>query len=227
MPYVIVAVISIIDVVLILLRNSVSNKKGLVFKMISSLNFIIFAYVLFAIDNSINLSYRISVLLGLSFGFIGDFVLGIRRIIDNKAVPLIVGLFFFLLGHIMYIRAFIKLDSTNYILLISLTLSFFILAIIMGFALSFEFRKLKFGVIPYVFTSSLLLSLSISLLIENKNINYFIISLATLMFVISDSILCVLYFKNDSNDLKMKLTRTSSFCYLIAQNIFAFTIFLF
>lgn len=227
MPYVIVAVISIIDVVLILLRNSVSNKKGLVFKMISSLNFIIFAYVLFAIDNSINLSYKISVLLGLSFGFIGDFVLGIRRIIDNKAVPLIVGLFFFLIGHIMYIRAFIKLDSTNYILLISLTLSFFILAIIMGFALSFEFRKLKFGVIPYVFTSSLLLSLSISLLIENKNINYFIISLATLMFVISDSILCVLYFKNASNDLKMKLTRTSSFCYLIAQNIFAFTIFLF
>lgn len=227
MPYVIVAVISIIDVVLILLRNSVSNKKGLVFKMISSLNFIIFAYVLFAIDNSINLSYKISVLLGLSFGFIGDFVLGIRRIIDNKAVPLIVGLFFFLLGHIMYIRAFIKLDSTNYILLISLTLSFFILAIIMGFALSFEFRKLKFGVIPYVFTSSLLLSLSISLLIENKNINYFIISLATLMFLISDLILCVLYFKNASNDLKMKLTRTSSFCYLIAQNIFAFTIFLF
>ena len=92
----------------------------------------------------------------------------------------------------MYIRAFIKLDSTNYILLISLTLSFFILAIIMGFALSFEFRKLKFGVIPYVFTSSLLLSLSISLLIENKNINYFIISLATLMFVISDSY-CVFY----------------------------------
>ena len=225
MPYVIVAVISIIDVVLILLRNSVSNKKGLVFKMISSLNFIIFAYVLFAIDNSINLSYKISVLLGLSFGFIGDFVLGIRRIIDNKAVPLIVGLFFFLLGHIMYIRAFIKLDSTNYILLISLTLSSYS-CYNYGICLSFEFRKLKFGYTLCVY-SSLLLSLSISLLIENKNINYFIISLATLMFVISDSILCVLYFKNASNDLKMKLTRTSSFCYLIAQNIFAFTIFLF
>ncbi len=228
MPYILVSLISVLDVVFILIRNKVKNEIGLVFKMLSSINFIIFAIICFILNKSSNINYSLYIFGGLSFGFIGDFLLGVRRIAKNKHLFLIGGLFFFLIGHFMYIGAITYLSSVNYFLLALFIFIFFGISVFIGFAFRFTFKKLKFGVVPYVFTSSLLLALSLCLLLSkfNDNKSYFFITLASLLFVVSDAILCFLYFKNLDQNLKLKLNRISSYCYLTAQNIFALTIFL-
>ena len=180
MPYILVSLISVLDVVFILIRNKVKNEIGLVFKMLGSINFIIFAIICFILNKSSNINYSLYIFGGLSFGFIGDFLLGVRRIAKNKHLFLIGGLFFFLIGHFMYIGAITYLSSVNYFLLALYIFIFFGISVFIGFAFRFTFKKLKFGVVPYVFTSSLLLTLYFFNIKFNDNKSIFI-TLASLI----------------------------------------------
>lgn len=141
MPYILVSLISVLDVVFILIRNKVKNEIGLVFKMLGSINFIIFAIICFILNKSSNINYSLYIFGGLSFGFIGDFLLGVRRIAKNKHLFLIGGSSFFLIGHFMYIGAITYLSSVNYFLLALFIFIFFGISVFIGFAFRFTFKN--------------------------------------------------------------------------------------
>jgi uncharacterized membrane protein YhhN len=227
-PIIFIAVISILDLVFIILRNKVNEKVGIAFKMLSSFNFILLGIICYLYNSDIDSNYTKFIFLALGFGFLGDFVLGIRRLVKHKNIYLLTGLLLYLVGHIMYISAFVKLGKIDHLMLTIITLSLFIIAVIIGFKCKFVFKKLKYGIISYVLTSSILLSLAITILLSSQNITIsnMVNAIASLLFVLSDTALCFIYFKKYNNNTRTSLTIVSSILYLFAQNIFAFSLFL-
>jgi uncharacterized membrane protein YhhN len=227
MPLVFLAVITLLDLVFILARSKVNEKKGLVFKMLSSLSFMFLGVFCYFYNSKMSVDYSYYILLALGFGFLGDFALGIRRVVKRKDLFLLLGLLFFLIGHILYIITFIKIGEFNPILFTIFTITLLIVAIIIGFKCKFVFHNIKYGVISYVLTSSMLFSLALMNLLTSQGIHHINIVhlLASLLFVLSDAVLCFIYFKSINDKTKYKLTILSSILYLFAQNLFAFSLY--
>ncbi len=77
-------------------------KQSLLFKMISATLFVLCGFfAMKASDN--NTSYAILIMLGLIFGWLGDYFL---HSLKNRMIEFIIGVISFLIGHLFYIAAF-------------------------------------------------------------------------------------------------------------------------
>ena len=97
----------------ILAGYPITTKKSFTFKMLSCVLYM--ANGLYAYSLSAKGAYGVTILVGLAFGWLGDVFLALDPFVRHKQnrklslVLFVIGGFFFLLGHIAYMAAFLRL----------------------------------------------------------------------------------------------------------------------
>lgn len=195
-----------------------SGYRLTVFKVATSLGFIVIGIYSYSLQDY-NL-YNLYILIGLFLGFLGDFALGCKHLI-NKTICLVLGLCFFLFGHLFYLLAFLNEIKINIIIIISI--------IIVSTIVIRHINKKNFTIKPKSLTYIYLL-LSIIVLVTGvangliyPQLNSILSLVGIVFFVLSDYILCFLYFGNPTNNLKLKLTNLA--LYYCGQVLLALSIY--
>ncbi len=202
------------------------------FKAISSLFFIVltvcsYYYLLTYPIGSLSIityqRYFIFVLIGLSFGFIGDLVLALRTMQPEHQHPLIIllGTTVFGIGHLLYIIALSRYMALTWIVFL---FSVMITAIIF---VSGHYMKLKFGklYIPSVIYSFLLFLFVGQVIfgyhdISNKSF-YLVLLIGSVLFAFSDIILSQIYYNNKETK---RLKTLNLLTYYFAQYLISLSV---
>ncbi|MEG1394547.1 MAG: lysoplasmalogenase family protein [Clostridia bacterium] len=168
-------------------------------KLAASLSFMVIAMMAIYMSNNFN-SYGVFLLCALGCGFLGDIMLMVKEFFhDEKSSGffLSLGVIFFSFGHILYIIRFVILTpSFNFwLLLLALLLPLSLFA-------AKGLKLIKFNrYTPLMFVYSAILSVTavvtLNLLITNPNTFSEMVFSASLLFVISDSVLCIHYFGDE------------------------------
>jgi len=207
------------------------NKKSLALKMLCSTLFICTGVLAVVISGGFSI-YAKLVLLGLVFGWAGDFFLHV----SNKQGLLLVGLLAFLGGHIFYISAFLRTASDSFpdagFIDKSEAAVFFLL---MSAALLFTLlnrRRFAKALVPVILYSAALVfmfvkagSLGVSTALAGApdgTAFCLLLLIGVSLFLISDFLLAVKVFlgKNETR----KLAALNIATYFAAQNLLACTV---
>ena len=129
------------------------------------------------------------IFIGLCFGLLGDFLLGLENVYRDKKFLFLAGLVAFLLGHLFYILAFSQINPLGFI-------DFILAGLYLGIAY-FVFSKsdldlgdFKYGVVLYACVISFMLSKATTILIFSSNLIFgCVVFVGALLFVLSDSLL--------------------------------------
>ena len=200
-----------------------------IIKLVTSLLFVALGIYLYIYKGNPNVG--LFIILGGTFGLLGDVVLGLKRIFKKINKQLILaGLFFFAVGHILYDTGlFINYYISGYPVVIIIPI---VLAPVLGIATTLLLKNLahlKLGKFKYIgmfyFAAvTSLVTVSFSLLALHGFANTFlgIFFAGSVLFAASDMILTKTYFRE--NVKKYDLISTT-ICYYLAQFIIAFSIF--
>lgn len=178
------------DVMYLICKKHEKNIIGVFAKTLAAFCFITIGYMAYLKNNS---SFTFYILIGLILDGIGDLMLGLRNIFA-KRVNFAIGGIFFLLGHIMYIRALFLL--TNYY-----AVSCVVAGLIFGVALLFlldracHFSKayILLGVV-YLEIISIMASLSIGVCISVQSMKNYEFLVGAILFLSSDILLTMYNF---------------------------------
>ena len=206
--------------------------KTIIFKTIASLFFVALAVYLVIVTPGHTL-FKIFTVLGLSFGTLGDFLLGFKYIAHGKAKNfwILAGMFAFALGHISYIvglfLGFYIPENVLFIILPFVTaicLSTIYMVISRKVGINFGPNMLLFGLF-YLFCLTSMLSTSFYMALLNKFsiITLVIFFCAAMFFATSDFMLTRAYFK--AGQRPKAYLAIYSVCYYVAQFAIAFSIF--
>lgn len=178
--------------------------KSLVLKMICSSLFVLMG--LFAVLHTDNhSSYAQHILIGLTLCWVGDFLLHVK---PDLARFFIAGISTFFIGHVFYISAFVQAIQTQfpYVTIWSWKdiLPLFIIVAIFAILIAYKKKFPKpyvFAVIPYAVVLMLMVSKAMllgSALVqsgaENANVIFLLLSAGPIAFLISDTLLGMIYF---------------------------------
>lgn len=177
-------------------------KQLLLFKVITSFCFIILGLI--AIISKEELSkYTLFMMLGLFSGFVGDIVLGYRKIsTKSKNLFIALGIVFFACGHSFYIFAishFIK----NYLVYLIVGCSLIVISFIFIKMARLDCGKVRALMYIYTIITSILISISFLNMIYDPVWFKISTALGILFFASSDYILAFLYFRNSKNHHKV------------------------
>jgi uncharacterized membrane protein YhhN len=163
---------------------------------------------------------------GLICGLLGDISLGLKEIYHLEARSwFIIGICFFLTGHIFYIIAISQSLNSHYYLYIIMILIVMICGFAFSIKLHFDFGSLKGFIYVYLFASSVILVVSV-LNAYYDPIRYKIaFAIGATLFIASDYVLSFLYFKKLKPDLKKVLKRINLSLYYIGQFLIALSIY--
>lgn len=185
----------------ILLRRKGKSFEGMLCKFISSFGFMSMAFIGFCYrieeaDKLVHPFYFCLVAFGLLFGLGGDVLLGIKEIAPkykNKLIAL--GTFAFLIGHFFYLASFYKAEPTFSI--IPYIAAFVITAIIAIIIKAVKMKldgKMYILCVFYFFVIALCACVSGYMLYLTHSLTFIITTIASVVFVISDSVLAFVYF---------------------------------
>lgn len=160
------------------------NVAALLFKMLSSL-----CFVLIGLLNRNDLYVSKFIILGLIFGFIADILVNLRYIFRNhKQLIHLTGVFFFLLGHIVYLIAASKMsEALPVLLIIGIIISIFIIRII--YKNTYVDKAIRIAGIIYIEVLTLLNAVAIGNFILSPTSFEGVFALGTFLFLISDILL--------------------------------------
>ena len=204
----------------------VSGVINLVFKLMTSFWFVLLGVVAIFIKEDKNINLSILILIGLLCGFLGDAVLGLRRInSENNKVFFGMGLVVFLIGNVFYSRAYLTFSSyPKYIYF------FIAMVITMILIVVLEFTKVNLGRFRicgyiYAYVSSFLLITVTMGMISKASVGMMLALLGVISFIISDFILGYLYFKK-INPSKFKFYKyINIIAYYFGQVLIALSIY--
>lgn len=177
-----------------------------------------------------------TMLLGLIFGWFGDLFL---HVITKNVIYFAIGLVSFLVGHVFYVLAFIKVQAHFMPDAPAISVAEIICVILMfaGYAAYAIVTKMKFGialvpVILYAFTIAFMLFKGLTLctrlaLLGNEMTSWAIatIGIGAILFVLSDTTLALLLFGGKAKDRTMKIFNIGT--YFAGQMLLASSILLF
>lgn len=168
--------------------------EGFLCKMNASLCFISVAVVGY-LSNPGNVYYFCFVCLALTFGFFGDSLLGLKEIapkFKSKLIPL--GTLYFLAGHTLYLSAFIKVGGFSFPpLAVGVGGGIFAAAAIRVLKMKVD-KKLAAIMIFYYATLVYKISASAALAAKTGEAAFITALVGSVLFLISDSVLSILYF---------------------------------
>ncbi|HHU56074.1 MAG TPA: hypothetical protein GXZ48_05250 [Acholeplasmataceae bacterium] len=190
-------------------------KEKFVLKTITSLSFLVLGFY-----NYINNHEAIFIFLGLLFGFCGDIVLGLKERF-SKNLCIMLGIIFFFIGHLFYLIVVIKGLKENFLYSLLFTFLLSIIFIYFFNKKKYNFSKLKPFCYLYLLISLLLFSFSLGNVVNKIDTFKIVIALGVTFFVLSDLLLCHLYFKKQNNTIKL----FNIFLYYSAQILIALSIF--
>ena len=173
----------------ILLRRKGKSFEGMLCKFISSFGFMSMAFIGFCGVGTHSISRML-------FGLGGDVLLGIKEIAPkykNKLIAL--GTFAFLIGHFFYLASFYKAEPTFSIIpYIAAFVITAIIAIIMKAVKMKLDSKMYILCVFYFFVIALCACVSGYMLYLTRSLTFIITTIASVVFVISDSVLAFVYF---------------------------------
>ena len=198
------------------------------FKTIDSLLFLSLGIYLFFYKGQPNVG--IFIILGLTFGLLGDVALAFKRIAKDKdKFFTLLGMTFFIIGHIFYTTGlFVNYYVPGNVIHIIIPL---VVAVLIALSIVFIELKLKFklggfkyfGIVYFTALFSVSMScLSLNILHQFQSTFLVLMLVGALIFASSDILLTRTYFKE--NCPKGFLISTS-ITYYLAQFLIAFTLF--
>ena len=204
--------------------------KTIIFKTIASSFFVALGIYLF-ITVPEHFLFKLFLLLGLIFGFLGDVLLGFKYITTKtKNIWILAGMFAFAFGHICYlVGLFIEYYVPGNIIFIflpfitSICISGIYMVVSRKVGISFG-KMLPFGLF-YLFclTSMVSTSFYMALLHNFSIVTSTIFFVAALFFMTSDFMLTGAYFKKGQRP--KPYLAIYSVCYYVAQFAIAFALF--
>ena len=211
--------------------TSLNNRKPYkVKKMICSTLFVL-AAVVAALSIDIFLVYGLCVIIGLVLSWLGDLFLAFSL----KGMPFVLGLGSFLLGHVAYVVAFSFGVSAITGSIAPAWYEFLIVAAVIGTCFIVKkkcniiLKEMAMPVLFYAVTISVMLARAFHLGISycgldapNGVMFCLMMIFGATMFVVSDSVLVFIIFKNMSNN---KTETANLVTYYLAQMIFATSLF--
>ncbi len=176
------------------LRRKGKAFEGMMCKFMASFGFLSVAIVGYC-TNPHNTYYFCLVCFALFFGFFGDVLLGIKEVAPTfrgKLIPL--GTFYFLIGHIFFLSAFISISGFNLIALL-VGVAGFLFALVMIKVLKMKADN-KLWIIMSVYYGALAykISASLVLLLADPRLAWWLAFIGSVLFFISDTCLGFLYF---------------------------------
>ncbi len=215
----------------IVLRRQGKSFQGMLCKFISSFGFMSIAFIGFcyrieAADKLNRPFYFCLIAFGLLFGLGGDVLLGIKEIAPkykNKLIAL--GTVSFLIGHFFYLAAFYNAEPTFSFIpyLAALILTVTIAMIMKTVKMKLE-GKMYFLCVFYFYVIALGACVSAHMLYMTREITFVLTTIASALFVISDSVLAFIYFTPVKR--KNPLVTLELATYYAGQVLMAVTVFL-
>lgn len=206
--------------------------KTIIFKTIASLFFVALGIYLVVITPGHTL-YKVFILMGLTFGMLGDLLLGFKYITTGKAKQfwILAGMFAFAFGHISYVLGLflefyipgnVIFAILPFVTAICLCCVYMVVARKVG--INFGKKMLPFGLF-YLFclTSMLSTSFYMALLNSFSVITSVMFFCGAIFFATSDFMLTGAYFK--AGQRPKAYLAIYSVCYYVAQFVIAFSIF--
>lgn len=168
--------------------------EGMMCKFMASFGFISVAVVGYCL-NPHNTYYFCLVCFSLMFGFFGDVLLGIKEVAPTfrgKLIPL--GTFYFLVGHIFALLAFVSVGGFNIIPLI-IGFAGMVVAVTMMKLFKMKIDK-KLAPVMSIYYGTLIYKVASSafLAIDGKNPALWLAFIGSCLFLVSDTCLGFLYF---------------------------------
>ncbi|MBO4682451.1 MAG: hypothetical protein J5618_01155 [Bacilli bacterium] len=205
--------------------------KTIIFKTIASAFFVALSiYLLITVEG--HFLFKLFTVLGLFFGFLGDFLLGFKYITSGKAkkIWILAGMFAFAFGHIFYIVGLFNefyIAGQWWFILLPLVTALCLSSIYMAIAprVGIQFGKLlPFGLF-YLACLSTMFATSLYMAIAHgfANTTSVIFFIGAFFFVCSDTMLTGSYFK--AGKRPGWYNGLYSVFYYLAQFLIAFSIF--
>lgn len=170
------------------------GKVRVINKGVTSLLFVLIGILSYRVNPSL---YGIYMMIALGFGALGDILLGIsgERLFD-KDKWFFSGMGAFSIAHILYIVAFAEQTNKFNMNLLYIPIIITIIFIVCISNKYFKFYGYKFYVIGYSFIISTMLIVAINLCMnaEEFSVRILMIILGSILFVISDIVICFKYF---------------------------------
>lgn len=196
-------------------------KTSVVLKSCTTLLIILLSVNCFIYKNLDFKIYFYFIFVGLCFGLLGDFLLGLKKVYVDKQYLFLGGLVAFLLGHLFYIMAMntvVAIGITDFTFtIIYLSIAYFVLK-----KSDLDLGKFKYGVILYACVISFMLSKATSIFIFSPNSVFgCVVFVGALLFVLSDALLSFSLFGHSKKNI------FSLYCHLLyfpAQIILALSI---
>lgn len=194
----------------------------MVCKFMASFGFIGVAIAGNYVNGGADLEYFSLICFALMFGFCGDIFLGIKEIAPIFKKKLVVlGTAFFLIGHIVYLIGFFKIGAST-VSTIFLPLGVGV-ALIMIAVLKVNADK-KFKAILTVYYALLVFKIgaSATLVYKDASVTSILLLAASVLFIISDSCLGIIYFTPVKKKNGLVMAELST--YYPAQLMFALSV---
>jgi uncharacterized membrane protein YhhN len=197
----------------------------LVLKMLTSAMFFLLGIIAFRMTS--NRHYAIFILCGLSFGLVGDFLLGMQRIDrKRKYYYFLFGLLAFLCGHCFYISALSLRSRLLPELYLGIPVFVTLLGIFLLKSANIKSKVIKCGNYLYLFITAVFLTFALGNLISGVSRFTVSCALAAVFFALSDLLLFFLYFRNPKS--RVRILKTANIVlYYFAQTLLAYSIYLF
>lgn len=165
--------------------------------------------------------YGMLVLTGLCLGLLGDVALECQHVFPaKKDVLFVTGLGFFLLGHVLYILAFMRLTPWTWVqpVVALLTVA---LGLVLVRVLRIAPGKMRIPVYAYLLIIALMLGGAVGVFVAGHGLRGTVLLLAAASFVVSDGILAYIQFGPKKIPL---LTGLNLGTYYLAQILLALSI---
>ena len=206
--------------------------KTIIFKGIASLFFVALGVVCFCLNSNGYFFFKLFTVIGLFFGFLGDVFLGFKYVNEkNKKLWILLGLFAFAIGHILYFSGlFIDFyESGNalpFVLSFGTPFVTIVIYILISRKLGIRFeKKMLIFVLFYLYCLFAMLSTSlyIGFLHGFSKVMFVMFFIGAVFFASSDFMLAGAYFKEGKRP--KAYNAIYSILYYAAQFIIAFSIF--
>lgn len=186
-----------------LIKFTYNPKKiyNFIFKTITSILFISTALISYIKSPEGDYYYFFFLIVGLFFSLIGDMLLALKlnHVDGSLNKYFLYGLVSFSLTHVMYILAFTHLGSFSvFDLLVALVIAFVIIKLLNNNK-NLDFKDMFLPVSIYSFVICLMTFESVKLVfLFNLNYGIYLLLFGTLLFILSDLILCFILFNSHS-----------------------------
>lgn len=207
MTLLIIAIIfsSILAILFIGVRVKFGGVYGLLTKILASLSFVSFGAIAVVLAVSQYYLASILILLGLIFGLVGDILLDLKVIYfqDEKAY-LNFGMLAFGICHILYGVGALLVAMDNTAIVSSVLWAVLVCAVLTPtIILISKAMKINFNeylIQSIIYTAILTFMSAFTFILSFNNANMWIMCVGEIMFLLSDLVLSIMYFKNQADN---------------------------